>query len=96
MTPAAFKRTLTHPVPPKVLAPALTALWWAKRGDWEKAHRIVMDEHGRDAAKVHAYLHRVEGDEANARYWYTQARRRPASGTIDDEWDEIVVELSGA
>jgi len=96
MTPAAFKRTLSHAVPPKALAPALAALWWAKKGDWEKAHRVVMDEHGREAAWVHAYLHRVEGDEANACYWYTQARRRPASGTFDDEWDEIVAELSGA
>ena len=37
-----------------------------------------MDEHDRDAAWVHAYLHRVEGDDGNARYWYTQARRAVA------------------
>jgi len=93
MTPAAFKRTLTHGVPPRAIAPALAALWWAKKGDWEKAHRIVMDEHGRDAAWVHAYLHRVEGDEANARYWYTQARRGIARIPLDDEWDAIVAAL---
>lgn len=93
MTPAAFKRTLTYAVPPRAIAPALAALWWAKKGDWEKAHRIVMDEHGRDAAWVHAYLHRVEGDEANARYWYTQARRGIARIPLDDEWDAIVAAL---
>jgi hypothetical protein len=93
VTPAAFKRTLNRAVPPKALAPALAALWWAKKGDWEKAHRIVMDERGRDAAWVHAYLHRVEGDEANARYWYTQARRGVAKIPFDDEWNEIVAAL---
>ena len=93
MTPAAFKRTLSYAVPPKSIERALAALWWAKKGDWEKAHRIVMDEDGRDAAWVHAYLHRVEGDEANARYWYTQARRGVAKKSLDDEWSEIVEAL---
>ena len=94
MTPAAFKRTLAHAVPSKALAPALQSLWWAKKGDWEKAHRVVMDEKGRDAAWVHAYLHRVEGDDGNARYWYTQAQRGMCKLTLDDEWDEIVDALS--
>jgi hypothetical protein len=95
MTPAAFKRTLSHAVPPKAIEPALAALWWAKKDDWEKAHRIVMDEHGRDAAWVHAYLHRVEGDEGNARYWYTRARRAAAKNSLDKEWNEIVAALKG-
>ena len=54
MTPAAFKRSLTSAVPPKAFAPELQALWWANKGDWDKAHRIVMDEHSRNAAWVHA------------------------------------------
>ena len=96
MTPAAFKRTLAHAVPPKAIEPALAALWWVKKGNWDKAHRVVMDEHGRDSAWVHAYLHRVEGDDSNARYWYTQARRAPAKVSLDDEWDEIVAALTKA
>lgn len=75
MTPAAFKRSLAKAVPSKALAPALQALWWAGKGDWDKAHCIVMDEQSQDAAWVHAYLHRAEGDEGNAAYWYRQARR---------------------
>jgi hypothetical protein len=93
MTPAGFKRSLAHSVPPRALAPALQALWWAKKGDWDKAHRIVMNENSREAAWVHAYLHRVEGDEANARYWYTQARRPAAKSSLDEEWDEILAVL---
>jgi hypothetical protein len=93
LTPAAFKRTLSHPVPPKALDAPLRALWWVKKGDWDKAHRIVMDEHSRDAAWVHAHLHRVEGDEGNAGYWYRQAKRRPASGAFEAEWDAIVAAM---
>ena len=93
MTPAAFKRSLSNAVPPKSLTPELQALWWAGKGDWEKAHRIVMDGHSREAAWVHAYLHRVEDDEANADYWYRQARRKPAKGKLEAEWALLVAGL---
>ena len=75
MTLAEFKRSLSKPKPPAELAPALAALWWAGKDDWDKAHKIVMDDEGADCAWVHAYLHRVEGDLPNARYWYAQARQ---------------------
>ena len=94
MSPAAFKRTLSWSVAPRAIVPALAALWWAKKGHWEKAHRIVMDEHGREAAWVHAYLHRVEGDDGNARYWYGQAQRGSPKISLDAEWDEIVAALT--
>jgi hypothetical protein len=95
MTPAAFHRTLSLAAPPAALAPPLTALWWARRGDWDKAHRLVMAEASRDAAWVHAYLHRVEGDNDNANYWYAQARRQPAHSDLDAEWKMIVEALLG-
>ena len=66
MTLAQFKRTLNTTTAPRGCAPALAALWWARKGDWEKAHKLVMDDDGRDAAWVHAYLHRLEGDAGNA------------------------------
>jgi hypothetical protein len=94
MTPAAFKRTLNYPVPPRAVSPPLQSLWWAKKGDWDKAHRVIMDEHGRDAAWVRAYLHRVEADDGNARYWYGQAKRGFPKSSLDDEWDEIVAYLT--
>lgn len=93
MTPAAFNLTLKHSVPPRVLDAPLAALWWAKKGNWEKAHRLVMGEPGRAAAWVHAYLHRVEGDPDNAKYWYGQARERPATGDLDVEWRALVKAL---
>ncbi len=48
-----------------------------------------------DAAWVHAYLHRKEGDEANAGYWYRRARRPHARVTLDEEWREIAGALLG-
>src|SRR5262245_58778297 len=64
-----FKRSLAKAKPSAGVAPALVALWWAGKDEWEKAHRIVMDEAGKDCAWVHAYLHRVEGDLANGLNW---------------------------
>jgi len=52
-----------------------------------------MDDDGRDAAWVHAYLHRVEGDLANAGYWYRRAGKDAADGALDAEWTAIVAEL---
>jgi hypothetical protein len=94
-TLAEFKRSTSGDAPPAATTPVLRALWWAAKGDWDKAHRIVMNESGGDAAWVHAYLHRVEGDLDNARYWYRQAQRKPAAGALDAEWDEIAAALIG-
>ncbi len=52
-----------------------------------------MNEHDQDCAWVHAYLHRLEGDLDNARYWYRQARRKPATHELAAEWSEIVAAL---
>src|SRR5258708_702415 len=96
MTPAEFHNSLTAKTAPRDIAPALVALWWARKGDWDKAHKIVMDESGRDAAWVHAYLHRVEGDAGNAAYWYREAKQPVATETLDREWEAIVAALLAA
>src|SRR6478752_2991228 len=69
-----FLATLDDRQPPGV-SPLLDALWFDARGQWDKAHALAQDIDGRDAALVHAYLHRKEGDLGNARYWYRQAGR---------------------
>jgi hypothetical protein len=93
MTLAEFKRAVAQPNPPTGLAPPLAALWWAAKGDWDKAHGIVMKQESREAAWVHAYLHRVEGDLDNAGYWYRRARRPAASEPLEAEWDAIATAL---
>ena len=89
MTFAEFKAGLSNTGPPGGLARALVGLWWAAKDDWDKAHRVVMDDGGKDCAWVHAYLHRVEGDLDNARYWYKQAGKAAASGSLSAEWSAI-------
>src|ERR1700720_1429002 len=96
MTLAEFKRSVSKTSPPPGLTPALTALWWAAKDDWERAHALVMDESGKDCAWVHAYLHRVENDVENARYWYRKAGKTPAAGQLRAEWDSIAAALLAA
>src|SRR5262249_7690735 len=96
MTLAEFKQSQAKARPSAGLSVALTALWWAGKGDWDKAHKIVMDESDKDCAWVHAYLHRVEGDADNARYWYRQAGKSAASGALETEYESIVQALLSA
>jgi hypothetical protein len=56
----------------------------------------VQDESSADAAWVHAYLHRVEGDLGNAGYWYRQAGRPVATDSVESEWQRIVAALLGS
>ena len=93
MTLAEFENTLSQPQPPVGLAPSVTALWWAGKDDWNTAHKLVMDEGGKDCAWVHAYLHRVEGDIENAGYWYREAGRPAPDGALRAEWAAIAAEL---
>jgi hypothetical protein len=90
---AALKATLANAAPEGGLGAPLAALWWAAKGDWEAAHKIVQDESDANSAWVHAYLHRVEGDLSNAGYWYRQAGRPAARDSLEAEWQRIVDEL---
>ena len=90
---AAFRATFADPAPPSGLSQALQGLWWDGKGDWERAHRCAQAQDDAEGAAVHAYLHRVEGDLANARYWYARAGRPPAGGDLLAEWERLVGEL---
>jgi hypothetical protein len=79
--------------PPAGLGAALEALWHDAHGDWETAHTLAQEAAGRDGAWVHAYLHRKEGDEPNAGYWYARAGRPAAGGSLQAEWESITREL---
>lgn len=85
-----FRESLNDDQPPKGLTDLLQALWWEAKGDWEKAHKIAQDITGADAAWIHAYLHRKEGSDGNASYWYSYARKPESTQSLDDEWEQIV------
>ena len=84
-----FRRSLDHDQPPEGLTDSLQALWWETKGNWERAHKIVQDIYTKEAAWVHAYLHRKEGDEGNAGYWYSRAGRPRCTQSFDHEWEQI-------
>jgi hypothetical protein len=88
-----FRESLTAAAPPAGVAGPLEGLWWAAKGDWDRAHKIVQDDESRDAAWVHAYLHRVEGDLPNAGYWYRTAGQSVAQGALEEEWTTIAAVL---
>ena len=95
MMTADFKSSLSGAAPAPGISPSLAALWWAAKGNWTRAHEIVQDEEGMDAAWVHAYLHRVEGDLGNAGYWYRRAGQPVATGSLETEWEQMVSALLG-
>ncbi len=87
----AFQETLTWEAPDAKLSTVLKSLWYDAKGDWEKAHDLVDGLPGSDAAWVHAYLHRKEGDVWNADYWYARAKKTRPSYSLEEEWANLVV-----
>ncbi len=69
--------------------PYRKALYWERKGDWAKAHDLVQDIETKDAAWIHAYLHRKEGDQWNAGYWYRKAGMEFYNGTLEQEWQSL-------
>lgn len=88
-----FRQSLTGAAPPQGAGPLLQALWHEARGDWMRAHEITQDIDGRQAARLHAYLHRKEGDLSNAAYWYRRAGAKMTEGALDSEWETLAREL---
>ena len=85
----AFKRSTAEAQPPAGLSPALQALWWDAKGDWDKAHERAQERDDAAGMRVHAYLHRKEGDQANAGYWYSRGGAAPAISTLEEEWEAL-------
>jgi hypothetical protein len=86
--------------PPAGLAVPLQALWWLKKGklalgpEWEKAHELCQTKEGEGSYDlVHALAHWIEGDTANANYWYRRVGVQRAAD-IAAEWQRVAAEFS--
>lgn len=88
-----FLESLEYNQPGASHSPVIQALWHDKKGNWESAHTLVQDLEGPNPALVHAYLHRKEGDDWNARYWYKRAGRKPEKCSTEQEWESLVKEF---
>jgi hypothetical protein len=84
-----FRQSTTLADPPDDLSFALQALWWDAKGDWNKAHECAQARDDDAGMSVHAYLHRKEGDQDNASYWYRRVRKPPATVTLEEEWEAL-------
>ncbi len=89
-----FTDSLNQPHPPADLSPLLRALWHDAQGHWDRAHEIAQDLDSPEAAWVHAYLHRREGDQANAGYWYRRAGKPFPTQSLQEEWESIARRLA--
>lgn len=90
MTIQDFKHSLVEDKPPMDLKIQLQALWWDAKGNWQKAHDLIDHLEDPVSAHIHAYLHRVEGDMWNARYWYNRARQPVFEGNLEEEWSYLL------
>jgi hypothetical protein len=95
MTLDEFRASLALAEPPGSLSVPSTALWWDAKGDWARAHGMVDDLETQEGMAVHAYLHRKEGVEWNADYWYSRAGRKFHRTTVEAEWEALVKGLMG-
>jgi hypothetical protein len=95
MTVDDFRKSLTATEPPAGLTFALAGLWWDARGDWTRAHESAQQDEGTEGSWVHAYLHRKEGDQGNAAYWYNRAGKPVCGEPLHIEWLGIVNALLG-
>jgi len=94
MTLAEFNHSIsTQAQPPSGLSATLQALWWEAKGDWHRAHTLAQEDPSPNASWAHAFLHRVEGDESNAAYWYARAVKPVAHGPFATERDCIAAVL---
>jgi hypothetical protein len=90
MTLDQFKASIVNSAPPASLSAPLAALWWDAKGTWTRAHALVDELETPDGMSVHAYLHRKEGSDWNADYWYRLAGRNFHRPTLEAEWTALV------
>lgn len=85
-----FIESLKEKNPPKDIPIQLEALWHDGKGDWKKAHDLVDGPADKLSSRVHAYLHRKEGDLLNARYWYNKSGEPMPDESLEEEWNLLV------
>jgi hypothetical protein len=88
-----FRNSVGQTNPPDGLNFALRTLWWDAKGDWQRAHACAQQDRTQTGSSVHAYLHRKEGDMANASGWYGRAGRPAPTCPLDEEWDMLAQQL---
>lgn len=93
MTLREFKEAIQTAEKPIHLSQHLEAMFEDALGNWDRAHEIAQSCNDLYGNLIHAYLHRKEGDQWNAKYWYDKTDRQIPSHSLEQEWEEISEEL---
>jgi len=89
--PDAWRRPMERAFP---IAKAVRHL---EAGHWKAAHEIVQKDSSTLGCWVHGIVHLIEGDLANAQYWYRRAHRSlPHGNTAAAEIAALKEQLGGA
>ncbi|MEM6600378.1 MAG: hypothetical protein AAF649_03225 [Verrucomicrobiota bacterium] len=84
-----FVASLEQASMPDDLSLELQSLWADAAGDWHRAHDLCQQEGTAHGDRIHAYLHRKEGDSENASYWYDRSGESMPAGSFEQEWEEL-------
>jgi len=71
------------------------ALDLAKEGKWDQSHELVQSYSDTLSCLIHGYLHRVEGDSENARYWYERAGTVVPDNSLEEELNRLRQMIAG-
>ena len=85
-----FINSVNNDTPPNLNSQLLLAMWYSLKDEWDSSHEIVQDINSNEAAWIHAYLHKIEGDTSNAKYWYNKATKNTLDLSTQDEVEEII------
>jgi hypothetical protein len=79
------------------VSPIAKAVNHLEMGDWKAAHVIVQNDSTALGCWAHGIVHLIEGDLANAQYWYRRAHRSlPHVDTAAAEIAALKERLHGA
>ncbi|QES91024.1 hypothetical protein E0W69_018615 [Rhizosphaericola mali] len=90
---SSFLQSLNNHQPTEDFSAELQALWWIRKDQWNIAHDMVQNLSSKNAALIHALLHKIEGDIWNANYWYANANSNNPNISIEKEWENLVKKI---
>lgn len=93
MNATKFFESIDSKTKPMGISRDLEALWEDGVGNWEGAHDLCQAPDAEHGDRIHAYLHRKEGDLMNAGYWYSRCGLSIPNVSLSEEWKQLVEDL---
>ncbi len=68
----------------------MQCLYLIKQDKWESAHDIAQNINTKIGMLLHGYLHKLEGDLWNSKYWYQKSGFENIPQNEEEEWEYIL------